>query len=179
LASVLEAQAGRFFMDYKISDVDDPATRAKLEGLQETILEVDQLIVENERSLLIKQGKLEAIENVRDQVLQQCKETQRKIRAGEIDIDNGRQTNGEWKKTLELIGTVKESFQSELKSVAGRLDGFRKANNISVKKFNDAAGKWERWKRIHEEEEAEKKAMNKKPSGKRKRTKRKVNANNA
>ena len=166
-------------MDYKISDVDDPIARSKLEGLQETILEVDALIVENERTKLIKQGKLEAIDSFRDRVLQQCKETQRKIRAGEIDIDNGRCVNGEWKNALDLIGNIKETFLAELKAVSGRLDGFRKANEISVRKFNDTAGKWERWKRIAEEEEQERLALGIKPkakkTGKKKRGKKVAN----
>jgi len=171
-------------VDYKIEDVDDPAARAKLEGLQETILEVDALIVENDRTVLIKQGKLEAIENIRDRILQQCKETQRKIRSGEIDIDNGRSVNGEWKAALELVESAKESYLAELKAVSGRLDGFRKANEISATKFKDTAAKWERWKRIAEEEAAEQLAMNTpvkktKKATKKKRVKRKKVANDA
>lgn len=142
-----------------IGEVNDPQVRSKLEGFQESVADIAREMEKLDDAIERKKGVVEGCATLANRVRDECKSTMNLVDKEEMDPEEAKIRNDQTMKIVQLLSEIGERNTRDLVVMEGRREGLSQSCDVIEKRFYTEAGKYERWIRIEQEEEAEKDDM--------------------
>lgn len=143
-------------MDH-LSEVNDPQTRSKLEGFQETSYSIDEQIIKTKTAMEQKRGVVQAAEIIASRLFQECIPVNKQVDAEEMTPSEAKIRINQIEKLVEIVRNIKAENAGDLLVLKGVVQGLQKAQAAAEAKFQETVIKYERWQRIEAEEAEEQK----------------------
>jgi len=146
-----------------IQEIDNERTRAKLEGLQEAVTEFGRHVMKLTNDLEQKKGVVAASKMIASRLLAEMQPVQHELDAEKMTPEEAKIRIDQIQKLAKIVNDVAENNRADIGLIRGRIEGIGMAGDIMESRFNAEVSKHERWKRIEEEEAAERAEMDAEP----------------
>lgn len=137
-----------------LNEVSHPETRARLTGIQEVVLDFDHEVKSLEKQELERKALLNASAFIAQRLVQECAQMNKRIDDGTLPVEEGRIRIDQSRRMVEVVKTVEGDNRKELFVLQGRISGLRSAAEKAAKRFDETVQKYERHRRMEEEDRA-------------------------
>lgn len=135
-----------------LSEIKDPVSRSRLEGIQEAVFATDSEILKAHKELDHRRGVAEAAKLMAARMVQECNPIQKMVDDEQMEPAEAKIRIDTIMKMHELCKSIASEAAENVVTLKGQIQGLERAvNSISVK-FSDTAAKFERWQRVQDEE---------------------------
>jgi hypothetical protein len=138
-----------------LDEVLDPVARAKLAGIQETVTDVDRLLLSVRKSIDEKRGVIAAADAITKRVIDECAPIAKEVDAEKMDKEEGRHRIETIQKIAKMVRTIAEENKRDLVNLQGQVVGLEKVTKVATERFNGENMKYQRWQRMQAEEAEE------------------------
>jgi len=135
-----------------IDEVKSPETRAKLDGIQELVTDVDQEILAGRRALATKRVSADAAGSITLIIKGEVERVQAQLNKEEIGAEQARVEIAIINRLAKRIADLASDWAAESHKLEGKLLGLEHANAIASRRFNDTVQKYERHARMEAED---------------------------
>lgn len=138
-----------------LEEVKHPETRAKLEGIQEIVLAMDEEMAKLRKTATEKHGIYMAANAIATRIHQETAAVQSKLDEEKFGPEEAKIRIEQIQRCVTIIREIEENNRREHIVLQGKLLGMEDAVKINQTKFDEALLKYQRWQRIEAEEKAE------------------------
>ena len=133
-----------------LKKVKDDASRAKLEGLQESVYVLDEGILKIKEGIKEKRGALFVVSELAQRVMLECNVHNQKVDKEEMSPEEAKIRISEITKIVGIIKAQGISVQGDLANLTGQIVGLEKGVANISKKFDSELAKYQRWERMQD-----------------------------
>jgi len=138
-----------------LKEIKDDISRAKLQGLQESVDVLDAGILQIQNGLMQQQGVASVLPIIINRIMADCRDVNAEVDAENMTPEEAKIRINEITKVSNIIRGYLEETKVQIHSMNGEMKGLDKGIQNIAKKFDVEAAKYLRWERQQEEEEQE------------------------
>jgi chromosome segregation ATPase len=136
-----------------LEEVQDPISRAKLEGIQQSVYTLDHEIIGARKAIDEKRGVVHAADVIAKRLEAEMGPIQIKLKAEEIEPEEAKARIEQTLKCVQIVKEIGQNNRVDILTLQGQVMGFEKGVKALEGKFNEQAAKYERQQRMVEEED--------------------------
>lgn len=135
-----------------LSEIKDPVSRSRLEGLQEAVFAADNEILKAHKELDHRRGVAEAAKLMAGRMVQECNPINKLVDDEQMEPAEAKIRIDTIMKMSELCNTIAKEAADNVMALRGQIQGLERAVKSISSKFAETAAKFERWQRVQDEE---------------------------
>lgn len=138
-----------------LDEVDSPQARSKLEGYQEVVFDIAKELERLDDAIERKKGVVEACGVLVKRIEQECQATMDLVDKNEMKPNEAKIRNDQTMKIIGVLRDIGERNTRDLVVMQGRREGMVSSCDVVERRFEMEKMKFERWKRMEEEDAEE------------------------
>jgi len=135
-----------------LEEIQDAPTKFKLTGIQEVVFDIDATILETKKALSMKRGIVDATNIIAARLHQERLPIQKMADEEKMAFEEAKARIDQTNKLVSIVQAIGEENKIDLNVIRGKIEGLEHAVKVSEQRFKNEHAKYERWRRIEEEE---------------------------
>ena len=145
------------------SEIDDPKTRTKLQAIQGFVTDLDKEQLRAKEASLANLTSAETAKIISKRITAEMATVQNQIDKGNLDPAEAKIRISQIQRIVAVVDDLERGWRSDAATLQGKAQGLEAAVKVGGQRFDAERGKWERHKRMAEEEEQERKELYQEP----------------
>ena len=136
-----------------LEEVEHPETKAKLTGIQEIADDFGLAVAKMSTDMEQKRGVVAASKMISSRIQAEVSPFQKLVDDGKMDPDEAKIRREQILSIVRIVDEIALNNQNDMIVMKGRIQGLQTAAELASKRFHSEVGKYERHKRMFDDEE--------------------------